>query len=54
MGSDDANEGDGDGECVEHVWQLQAATLNADGAYLEKRCVRCPAVVMTRPGPARA
>jgi hypothetical protein len=39
MGADD------DGDCVEHVWQLDELHLSiARGAELTESCVRCPAV----------
>lgn len=46
MGADDANEGHAAGECVEHVWALVEMTTAAGGAYLEKACTRCDAVVL--------
>ncbi len=54
MGQDDRNEGDGDGECVEHVWKLQGVTFGMDGAHEDFACQRCPAVTMKRAGPSRA
>lgn len=49
MGLDDRNEGDGPGECVEHVWKMTAATFDRAGAFLEYRCLRCPATTAEQP-----
>lgn len=50
MGADDANEGTGPGECIEHVFKLRAVTFSLSGAYRELQCVRCGAEVMRQPG----
>lgn len=49
MGLDDRNEGEGPGECVEHVWKLAGGTFGLDGALLDYRCVRCPAITTETP-----
>lgn len=46
MGLDDANEGHGPGECVEHVWRTVGITLDTDGAHADWVCRRCDAVRM--------
>ena len=43
MGADDANEGHGDGECVEHVWLFVRAVLDGKGSLRTFRCSRCRA-----------
>lgn len=40
---------DDDADCVEHVWQFEAATLTMGSSWEEWRCTRCSAVELTRP-----
>lgn len=48
MGLDDRNEGDADGECLEHVWKLAGVTLALDGAHEDYVCLRCDSVTMRK------
>ncbi len=49
MGADDTNEGPGDGECVEHLWEPgDVVPVTRDGAAgfaTTLQCALCPAVV---------
>lgn len=47
MGLDDENEGHGEGECVEHVWQLREVILGREPVR-EYECARggCDATVV--------
>lgn len=50
VGSDDRNEGAGEGECPEHAWVLVEAVVGGrGGAFVEKACTRCGAVVLVGP-----
>jgi len=51
MGDDDANEGHGVTECVEHVWELRQMLLIAgEGDSYEYGCIRCSAMLIRPPG----
>lgn len=54
MGQDDANEGHGAGECVEHAWRLEGVTLGFGSvkAAEDYSCIRCGAVTMRQSGPS--
>jgi hypothetical protein len=49
VGADDANQGNGPGECVEHVWAMTGMTLAGDGTHVDYSCERCPAVLVVGP-----
>ncbi|MDN5931402.1 MAG: hypothetical protein L0I24_10125 [Pseudonocardia sp.] len=49
MGADDANQGNGPGECVEHVWRVTGMTLTAAGAHVDHECERCEALLVVGP-----
>lgn len=50
MGSDDANEGDAPGECVEHMWRIadfntvQRAGIESVGFGITNKCALCGAI----------
>lgn len=50
MGSDDANEGPRPGECWEHRWVLEGASMSPEGAQMNYVCRRCGAI-MVDPSP---
>lgn len=49
MSDDDANEGTGPGECPGHDWTPTNVHLGNDGAHIDYRCTRCPAVSTQTP-----
>lgn len=46
MGADDANEGFGGGECLEHEWVLEDLDVHAQGADMIDRCIHCGALAV--------
>lgn len=46
MGRDDRNEGHGPGECPEHRWVMQGATVTPAGSQVDSVCARCGALLV--------
>ena len=49
MAADDANEGHGRGECIEHRWKIRTVVLASDGAHIQSECLRCGALTIETP-----
>ncbi|KAE8764681.1 3-oxoacyl-ACP reductase [Georgenia thermotolerans] len=52
MGMDDANEGPDSGECWEHKWVLEGASVSSKGSQMNYVCRRCGAVMVDASGGA--